>query len=65
MTQYKVKKWNVHKVAPVADYGTFTNLEDVKALVKGYKFDEDMKNMFGIIVYARKNSANYYTVEER
>ena len=62
MKIYKVQKWINGKVA--ADYGSFSNYEDVKALTKGYKLNEDMLMMFGQICYTRgTNSRTYYTIE--
>ena len=63
MTRYEVKKYDDKGI--VADYGSFTNYDDVKEIIKGYKLDEDMKALFNLNnIYTRGTTKTYYVVEE-
>lgn len=61
MKRYEITKWNENGI--VSDYGSFTDYEDIKALTKGYTYDEEMFKKFGLNMYMRKNSKTYYMVD--
>ena len=56
MTVYKVTKINSENGQEV-NYGTYTNFDDVKAIVKGYKFNG--------LFYNRIGSKYFFIVEEK
>jgi len=51
MTQYKVRKINSMTWRTEEDYGLFTDVEQVKELVKGYKRNEKIYERLGHYVY--------------
>ena len=56
MTVYKVTKINSENGQEV-NYGTYTNFDDVKAIVKGYKLNG--------LFYNRIGSKYFFIVEEK
>lgn len=60
MKLYYIEKWNEKGI--VADYGSYADYEDIKAITKGYSLDDEMKE-FGLLVFTRKNCKTYYVME--
>lgn len=58
MKRYEIRKVVDGKV--VADYGSFTNYEDIKAITKGYKLNKDVLEMFGFYMFTRGYSTKTY-----
>jgi len=63
MKRYWVRK-NTYEKGIVADYGFYSNYDDVKCIVKGWKLDKELKGLFDMTCYTRKNSKIYYEVIE-
>ena len=60
--RYTVIKRNIKTWKVEADYGSFTEIEDVKAIVKGYKKDELLYEKFGFLCFTRVGSNHIYDV---
>lgn len=58
MKRYEIRKMLDGKV--IADYGSFTNYEDIKAITRGYKLDKEILEMFGFYTFTRGYSTKLY-----